>query len=277
MNILATDLALEINKEETIMVGSHPEIASLIAGNITHQDAGWARNSNAHVCKIRTGIGPFSCLRLIHIIGIAYRNPETSYTIIESIGTIITGNFMGSKEGIVPESLLFLAVDTAERTIRIGNERIAVNLGYLTDVSLFQTTLLSLFGKFKKVGISGFGIMIVESLAVDSNPHVLILIYQKLERRTLHMDAFEPFFRFAVKLLCIIFVDAVAHRGVHPDITIIVLLKFIYRVIRQGLIISIAVIESFHTEAVKPAQSRLGAEPDVASGVLEDGTHLTVR
>ena len=119
--------------------------------------------------------------------------------------------------------------------------------------------------------------MIVESLTVDSNPHVLILIYQKLERRTLHMDAFEPFFRFAVKLLFIVFVDAVAHRGVDPDISIIVLLKFIYRVIRQRLIISIAVIESFHTEAVKPAQSRLGAEPDVASGVLEDGTHLTVR
>ena len=184
---------------------------------------------------------------------------------------------MVSKEGIVPESLLFLAVDTAERTIRIGNERIAVNLGYLTDVSLFQTALLSLFGKFKKVGISGFGIMIVESLAVDSNPHVLILIYQKLERRSLHMDVFEPFFRFAVKLLFIIFVDAVTHRGMHPDISIIVLLKFIYRIVRQRLIISVAIIESFHTEAVKAAQSRLGAEPDVASGVLEDGTHLTVR
>ena len=54
------------------MVGSHPEIACLIAGNITHQNTGWARNSNAHVCKIRTGIGPFSGFRLIHIIGIAY-------------------------------------------------------------------------------------------------------------------------------------------------------------------------------------------------------------
>lgn len=150
MNILAADLALEINKEETVMVGSHPEIASLIAGNITHQNTGWARNINAHVCKIRAGIGPFSGLRLIHVIGITYRNPETTYTIIESIGTIITGSFMGSKEGIVPESLLFHAVDTAERTIRIGNERIAVNLGYLTDVSLFQTTLLSLFCKFKR-------------------------------------------------------------------------------------------------------------------------------
>ena len=276
MNILATDLALEINKEETVMVGSNPEIASLITGNIAHQNAGWARNSNAHVLKIRAGIGPFSGLRLIHVIGITYRNPETTYTIIESIGTIITGSFMGSKEGIVPESLLFLAVDTAERTITIGNERIAVNLGYLTDVSLFQTTLLSLFGKFKKVSILCLSIMIVESLSVDSNPHVLILIYQKLERRPLHMDAFEPFFRFAVKLLCIVFVDAVAHRGMHPDISIIVLLKFIYRVVWQRLIISIAVIESFHTEAVKTAQSRLGTEPDVASGVLEDGTHLTV-
>ena len=72
MNILTADFAFEINKEETIMVGSHPEIACLIAGNITHQNTGWARNSNAHVCKIRTGIGPFSGFRLIHIIGIAY-------------------------------------------------------------------------------------------------------------------------------------------------------------------------------------------------------------
>ena len=91
------------------------------------------------------------------------------------------------------------------------------------------------------------------------------------------MDAFEPFFRFAVKLLFIIFVDAVTHRGMHPDISIIVLLKFIYRIVRQRLIISVAVIESLHTEAVKPAQSRLGTKPDVASGVLENGTHLTVR
>ena len=72
MNILTADFAFEINKEETVMVGSHPKITCLIAGNIAHQDAGWARNSNAHVGKIRTGIGPFSSLRLIHIIGIAY-------------------------------------------------------------------------------------------------------------------------------------------------------------------------------------------------------------
>lgn len=91
------------------------------------------------------------------------------------------------------------------------------------------------------------------------------------------MDVFEPFFRFAVKLLSIVFVDAVAHRGMDPDISIIVLLKFIYRVVWQRLIISIAVIESLHAEAVKTAQSRLGTKPDVASGVLEDGTHLTVR
>ena len=184
---------------------------------------------------------------------------------------------MGGKEGIVPENLLFLSVDTADCTIIIGNERIAVNLGYFTDISLFQTARLSLFGKFKKVGIPGFGIMIVESLSVDSYPHVLILIYQEFIRRSLHMDVFEPFFRFAVKLLFIIFIDAVTHRGMHPDISIIVLLKFIYRIVRQRLIISIAIIESFHTEAVKAAQSRLGTEPDVASGVLEDSPHLTVR
>ena len=259
------------------MVGSHPEIACLITGYIAHQNMGWARNINAHVCKIRTGIGPFSGFRLIHVIGITYRNPETTYTIIESIGAIITGSFMVSKEGIVPENLLFLSVDTADCTITIGNERIAVNLGYFTDISLFQTARLSLFGKFKKVGIFCFGIMKVESLSVDSYPHVLILIYQEFIRRSLHMDVFEPFFRFAVKLLFIIFVDAVTHRGMHPDISIIVLLKFIYRIVRQRLIISVAIIESFHTEAVKAAQSRLGTEPDVASGVLEDGTHLTVR
>lgn len=119
--------------------------------------------------------------------------------------------------------------------------------------------------------------MIVESLSVDSYPHVLILIYQEFIRRSLHMDVFEPFFRFALKLLFIIFIDAVAHRGMHPDISTIVLLKFIYRIVRQRLIISVDIIESFHTEAVKAAQSRLGTEPDVASGVLEDGTHLTVR
>ena len=72
MNILTADFAFEINKEETVMVGSHPKIACLIAGNITHQNTVWRRNSNAHVGKIRTGIGPFSSLRLIHIIGIAY-------------------------------------------------------------------------------------------------------------------------------------------------------------------------------------------------------------
>ena len=184
---------------------------------------------------------------------------------------------MGGKEGIVPENFLFLSVDTADCTISIGNERIAVNLGYFTDISLFQTARLSLFGKFKKVGILGFGIMIVESLSVDSYPHVLILIYQEFVRRSLHVDVFEPFFQFALKLLFIIFIDAVAHRGMHPDISIIVLLKFIYRIVRQRLIISVAIIESFHTEAVKAAQSRLCTEPDVASGVLEDGTHLTVR
>ena len=184
---------------------------------------------------------------------------------------------MGGKEGIVPENLLFLSVDTADCTIIIGNERIAVNLGYFTDISLFQTARLSLFGKFKKISIFGLGIMKVESLSVDSYPHVLILIYQEFVRRSLHVDVFEPFFRFALKLLFIIFVDAVTHRGMHPDISIIVLLKFIYRIVRQRLIISIAIIESFHTEAVKAAQSRLGTEPDVSSGVLEDGTHLTVR
>ena len=184
---------------------------------------------------------------------------------------------MGGKEGIVPENLLFLSVDTADCTIIIGNERIAVNLGYFTDISLFQTARLSLFGKFKKISIFGLGIMKEESLSVDSYPHVLILIYQEFVRRSLHMDVFEPFFRFALKLLFIIFVDAVTHRGMHPDISIIVLLKFIYRIVRQRLIISVAIIESFHTEAVKAAQSRLGTEPDVASGVLEDSTHLTVR
>ena len=201
MNILTADFAFEINKEETIMVGSHPEIACLITGNITHQNTGWTRNINAHVGKIRTGIGPFSCLRLIHIIGIGYRNPEATYTIIESIGTIITGSFMGGKEGIVPENLLFLSVDTADCTIIIGNERITVNLGYFTDISLFQTPRLSLFGKFKKVSILCLGIMIEESLSVDSYPHVLILINQEFIRRSLHMDVFEPFFRLAVKLL----------------------------------------------------------------------------
>ena len=72
MNILTADFALEINKEKTVMVGSHPEIACLIAGYIAHQNTGWARNMNAHVLKIRTGIGPFSGLRLIHVISIAY-------------------------------------------------------------------------------------------------------------------------------------------------------------------------------------------------------------
>lgn len=57
---------------------------------------------------------------------------------------------MVSKEGIVPENLLFLSVDTADCTISIGNERIAINLGYFTDISLFQTARLSLFGKFKR-------------------------------------------------------------------------------------------------------------------------------
>ena len=47
------------------------------------------------------------------------------------------------------------------------------------------------------------------------------------------MNVFEPFFRFAVKLLFIIFVDAVTHRGMHPDISIIVLLKFIYRIVTR--------------------------------------------
>ena len=72
MKILTADFAFEINKEKTVMVGSHPEIACLIAGYIAHQNTVWRRNSNAHVGKIRTGIGPFSGLRLIHIIGIAY-------------------------------------------------------------------------------------------------------------------------------------------------------------------------------------------------------------
>lgn len=57
---------------------------------------------------------------------------------------------MGGKEGIVPESLLFLSVDTADCTITIGNERIAVNLGYFTDISLFQTARLSLLVNLKR-------------------------------------------------------------------------------------------------------------------------------
>ena len=81
---------------------------------------------------------------------------------------------MVSKEGIVPENLLFLSVDTADCTISIGNECIAVNLGYFTDISLFQTARLSLFGKFKKISIFGFGIMIIESLTVDSYPESIL-------------------------------------------------------------------------------------------------------
>ena len=258
------------------MVGSHPEIALLVGSHIAHDDCSELRKLEAEGCEIFTHRLPLTIGRIEHKSSAIGRNPDAALEVDEDIAAIVIGKMMVLEVGVVPDHTLTIAIDSGEGAIQIGDEQVAIELLDIADVAIHQAARLWLLGKLEEIGVLGLGAVVIAALAIDEEPHVLLVVDEHLEGRSHHLDALEPLLRLTVELLGIVIINAIAGRSMHPDIAIIILLKFIDRITEQRVFVTAAIQISLHSEPIKSVESRLSTQPDVAIMVLEDGSHLTI-
>ena len=214
-------------------IGSYPQGAIWVYLKVAHDDTTGYRNKNAPLCKIGTRHLPLSGQRIENIRFSSCRNPESVIVLNITVSAIIATKTMVFQEGIIPEHALFVAIQQTQRSIAISNHQFAVYILQTADVRIQETAALRLLHIFEQVGGFVLHIIIIKTLSPHLNPHILLRIHQKFLWCPLYVDGLQPHFRLAVELLGSRVIDTISHRSMHPDLSFIVLLQFIYVIVGQ--------------------------------------------
>ena len=151
----------------------------------------------------------------------------------KTVSAIIATKTMVFQEGIIPEHALFVAIQQTQRSIAISNHQFAVYILQTADVPIQETAALRLLHIFEQVSGFVLHIIIIKTLSPHLNPHILLRIHQKFLWCPLYVNGLQPHFRLTVELLGSRVIDTISYRSMHPDLSFIVLLQFIYVIVGQ--------------------------------------------